>query len=74
MAECRENSRIKKIGLSVELLEVTRQILVEDLENIGDELLASYFKQVGGEVEGVVVNEVHQSAIVTFKEKKGMIL
>lgn len=62
------------MGLSVRLLEVTHQVLVEDAENIGEEYLASYLKTEGGELESVVMNEVDQSAIITFKEQKGMIL
>lgn len=62
------------MGLSVRLLEVTHQVLVEDAENIGEEYLASYFNTEGGELESVVKNEVDQSAIITFKEQKGMIL
>lgn len=62
------------MGLSVRLLEVTHQVLVEGAENIGEEFLALYFEDVGGEVESVVVDDVDQSAIITFKEQKGMIL
>lgn len=62
------------MGLSVQLLEVTQQVLVEDTENISEDLLALYFENVGGVVESVVVNEVDQSAIITFKEQNGMIL
>lgn len=62
------------MGLSVQLLEVTRQVLVGDTENISEDLLALYFENVGGVVESVVVNEVDQSAIITFKEQNGMIL
>lgn len=62
------------MGLSVQLLEVTRQVLVEDMENISKDLLEMYFETVGGEVESVVVNELDQSAIITFKEQNGMIL
>lgn len=62
------------MGLSVQLLEVTRQVLVEDMENISKDLLEMYFETVGGEVESVVVNELDQSAIIIFKEQNGMIL
>lgn len=62
------------MGLSVQLLEVTRQVLVEDMENISKDLLEMYFETVGGEVESVVVNELDQFAIITFKEQNGMIL
>lgn len=62
------------MGLSVQLLEDTRQVLVEDAENMSEEYLALYFENAGGAVESVVVNEVDQSAIITFKEQNGMIL
>lgn len=61
-----------KKGLSVQLLEVTEQIIVEDLQNIREELLDLYFETSGGEVEDVVINEVEQSAIITFKDRKGI--
>lgn len=61
-----------KKGLSVQLLEVTEQIIVEDLQNISEELLDLYFETSGGEVEDVVINEVEQSAIITFKDRKGI--
>lgn len=62
------------MGLSVQLLEVTHQVLVEGAENMGEELLALYFEDAGGQVESVVVDKVDQSVIVTFKEQKGRIL
>lgn len=62
------------MGLSVQLLEVTHQVLVEGAENIRKELLELYFENEGGEVESVVLDEDDQSAIITFKEQKGMIL
>lgn len=74
MARCPENPRFKEMGLSVRLLEVTHQVLVEDAENIGEEDLALHFKTEGGELESIVMDEVDQSAIITFKEQKGMIL
>lgn len=74
VTRCPENSRFKKMGLSVQLLGVTRQVLVEDVENISEDLLVLYFESVGGEVESVVVNEVDQAAIITFKERTGTIL
>lgn len=61
-----------KKGLSAQLLEVTKQIIVEDLQNISEEVLEMYFENSGCEVEGVVMNEVEQSAIITFKDHKGI--
>lgn len=74
MARCPENSRFKKMGLSVQLLEVTRQVLVEDAENLSEDYLALYFENVGGQVLSVAVNEADQSAIITFKDQNGTIL
>lgn len=73
MAQCPENNRFKEMGLSVQVLEVTQQVLVE-AENIGGDILELYFENVGGRVESVAVKEVDQSAIITFKEQTGMIL
>ncbi|XP_029700661.1 protein mono-ADP-ribosyltransferase PARP14-like isoform X3 [Takifugu rubripes] len=70
VARCPQNARFIKMGLSVQLLEVTHQVLVEGAENIDEEFLALYFEDAGGEVESVVVDEVDQSAIITFKEQK----
>lgn len=74
MARCPENARFRKMGLSVRLLEATRQVLVENAEDIDKDLLALYLENVGGEVESVVVDEVDQSDIITFKEHQGKIL
>eukprot|EP00066_Takifugu_rubripes_P021103 XP_011610369.1 PREDICTED: poly [ADP-ribose] polymerase 14 [Takifugu rubripes] len=70
VTRCPQNARFIKMGLLVQLLEVTHQVLVEGAENIGKEFLALYFENAGGEVESVVVDEVDQSAIITFKEQK----
>lgn len=62
------------MGLSVRLLEVTRQVLVEDVENVGEDFLTLYFENGGGEVESVAVDEEDRSAVITFKDPNGRIL
>lgn len=62
------------MGLSVQPLDVTQQVLVEDAENIGEDFLTMYFENAGGDLESFVVNEADGSAIVTFKEQEGMAL
>ncbi len=52
-------------------LEPTEQVVVEDIKNFNDDLLRLYFENAGGDVESVVLNEVEQSAIITFKDRKG---
>lgn len=74
MTRCPQHSRFKKMGLSVQLLGITQQVLVEDPENIGEDFLTLYLENVGGEVESFVVSEADRSAIVTFKEQEGMAL
>lgn len=74
MTRCPQNRTFTKKGLSVQLLEVTEQIVVEDLQNVSEDLLHLYFENAGGEVKNVVFNEVEQSAILTFKDHKGIIV
>lgn len=59
------------MGLSVRLLEVTEQLMAEDLQNINEDMLTLYLESAGGEVENIVFNEVEQSAIITFNDHKG---
>ena len=71
MTRCPTNRTFTKKGLSVGPLEVTNQVLVEDIHNFDEELLRLYFENAGGDVEDVVLNEAEQSAIITFTKQKG---
>nr|XP_020500425.1 protein mono-ADP-ribosyltransferase PARP14-like isoform X1 [Labrus bergylta] len=69
---CPNNKTFKKKGLTVRSLEVTKQALVDDVKSNCEDYLRLYFEKAGGEVENVVVNEVEQSAFITFKEPKAL--
>lgn len=58
-------------GFSVQPLEVTKQVLVDDILNFSEEVLQLYFENEGGDVEEVFLNEAHQSAVITFKDHRG---
>ncbi|XP_030614073.1 protein mono-ADP-ribosyltransferase PARP14-like [Archocentrus centrarchus] len=68
LARCPQNKMFTKKGLSVRPLEVTNQVLVDDIHNNSEEYLHLYFENEGGDVEDVIVNEVEQSAVITFKD------
>ncbi|XP_035532032.1 poly(ADP-ribose) polymerase family member 14-related sequence 1 isoform X1 [Morone saxatilis] len=72
VTRCPQNRTFTKKGLSVQPLEVTEQVVVEDLENFSEDLIRLYFDNAGGDVENVVLNEVEQSAIITFKDHKAV--
>ncbi|XP_070693875.1 poly(ADP-ribose) polymerase family member 14-related sequence 1 [Pempheris klunzingeri] len=67
---CPQNRTFTKKGLSIRPLEVTGQVAVEDIQNFGEDHLRLYFENAGGDVENVTLNEVEQSAIITFKDHK----
>lgn len=46
--------------------------MAEDLPNINEEMLTLYLENAGVEVENIVLNEVEQSAIITFNDHKGI--
>ncbi|AWP12806.1 putative poly [Scophthalmus maximus] len=59
-------------GLSIRHLEVTKQVAVENIQNLSEALLCLYFEHEGVVVENVVLKEVEQSAIITFKSNKAV--
>ena len=71
MTRCPQNRTFTKKGLSVQPLEATEQVLVEDLQNLSEDLLCLYFENAGWDVEDVVLNEEEESAIITFKDHEG---
>uniref|UniRef100_A0A665VB48 Poly [ADP-ribose] polymerase n=1 Tax=Echeneis naucrates TaxID=173247 RepID=A0A665VB48_ECHNA len=70
VTRCAQNRMFKNKGLSVRPLELTEQIVVEDIQNLNEDVLQMYFEKEGGDVENIVVNEVEQSAVITFKDHK----
>nr|XP_033473820.1 poly(ADP-ribose) polymerase family member 14-related sequence 1 [Epinephelus lanceolatus] len=72
VTRCPQNRTFTKKGLSVQLLEVTEQVVVEDIQNFSEDLLRLYFENAGGDVENVVLDEVEQSVIITFKDHKAV--
>ncbi|XP_044073695.1 poly(ADP-ribose) polymerase family member 14-related sequence 1 isoform X2 [Siniperca chuatsi] len=72
VTRCPQNRTFTKKGLSVRPLEVTEQVIVEDIRHFSEDVLCLYFENAGGDVETVVFNEVDQSAIITFKDHKAV--
>ncbi|XP_070770712.1 poly(ADP-ribose) polymerase family member 14-related sequence 1 [Enoplosus armatus] len=72
VTRCPKNRTFTNKGLSVRPLEVTEKVVVEDIRNLGEDLLHLYFENAGGNVENVTLNEVEQSAIITFKDPKAV--
>lgn len=68
-----ENRTFKNKGLSVRPLEATEEVVAEDIHNFSEDIIRLYFENVGGDVENVVLNEAEQSAIITFKHRKGTV-
>lgn len=71
MTRCHENRTFKKKELSVRPLEVTDQVVAEDIQNFSEDILRLYFENIGADVENIVLNQVDQSAIITFTDPKG---
>lgn len=71
VSRCPQNRIFRSKGLSVQALEVTKQVLVEDLGDSDEDLLCLYFEANAGEVDNVALNKVEQTAIITFKDHKG---
>lgn len=72
IAKCPKNRMFTKIKLSIRPLEATEQVVVEDISNCSVEIIELHFENEGGEVEDVKLIEAEQSAIVTFKNHKGI--
>lgn len=68
---CPQNRTFINKGLSVRPLEVTKQVVVEDIPNVDEEMVRLYFENEGGDVEDVVFNDEEQSAVITFKNHQG---
>ncbi|XP_034043176.1 protein mono-ADP-ribosyltransferase PARP14-like isoform X1 [Thalassophryne amazonica] len=69
---CPSNRTFKNKKLSVRLLEVTNEVLMEGTQNYNADFLHLYFENAGGNVENIVVNEEEQSAVITFNDHKAV--
>ncbi|XP_005751189.1 poly [ADP-ribose] polymerase 14-like [Pundamilia nyererei] len=72
VAKCPQNKMFTKKGFSVQPLEVTKQVLVDDILHFSEEVLQLYFENEGGDVEEVFLNEAEQSAVITFKDHRAV--
>ncbi|XP_034742022.1 poly(ADP-ribose) polymerase family member 14-related sequence 1 isoform X2 [Etheostoma cragini] len=72
LTRCPENRPFAKQGLSVRPLELTKQVVVEYMQNISEDLLRLYFENAGGDVEKVVLMETGQSGLITFTDLKAV--
>ncbi|XP_047456373.1 poly(ADP-ribose) polymerase family member 14-related sequence 1 isoform X2 [Mugil cephalus] len=72
MERCPQNRTFTKKGLSVRPLEVTKQVVVEDISNVDEEIVRLYFENEGGDVEDIVFNDVEQSGVITFKDHQAV--
>lgn len=61
----------KKKQLSVHPLEVTHQVLIEDVQVLNEDYLCLYVEKTGVEVENMFFSEDKQCAILTLKDHKG---
>uniref|UniRef100_A0A3P9Q382 PAR14 n=1 Tax=Poecilia reticulata TaxID=8081 RepID=A0A3P9Q382_POERE len=68
---CPQIRMFTKKNLSVRPLETTKKIVVEGVLDCSEDMLCLYFEDKGGDVEDVQLNEVEQSAVVTFKNHQG---
>lgn len=57
--------------MSVRPLEVTTQVLIDDIRNFSKEHLQLYFEKEG-DLEDVVLNEMEHSVVITFKDYQGI--
>ncbi|TNN79433.1 Poly [ADP-ribose] polymerase 14 [Liparis tanakae] len=65
---CPQNRMFTRKELSVRPLEVTDQVIVEDIRHFDKDLLQLYFEKGGGSVKNVVLDEAEQSATITFED------
>ncbi|XP_041856787.1 poly(ADP-ribose) polymerase family member 14-related sequence 1 isoform X2 [Melanotaenia boesemani] len=72
IAKCSENRMFAKKKLSIRPLEVTKQVIVDDIKNLCEDLLQLYFDKEGGDVEDVTLNEAEQTAVITFKDHQAL--
>lgn len=61
----------KKKQLSVKALEVTQQVLIEDVQDLNEDQLCLHVERAGIEVEKILFSEDEQSAILTLSDHKG---
>lgn len=72
VTRCPKNNMFKKKQLSVHPLEVTQQVLIEDVQELNEDYLCLYVEKAGVEVEKSLFCEGSQSAILTLKDHKAV--
>ncbi|KAM9709256.1 poly(ADP-ribose) polymerase family member 14-related sequence 1 [Menidia menidia] len=72
IAKCPENRMFTKKELLIRPLEVTQQVVVEDIQDINADILQMYFDREGGDVEDCTLNDEEQSAVITFKDQRAV--
>ncbi|XP_061579914.1 poly(ADP-ribose) polymerase family member 14-related sequence 1 isoform X2 [Cololabis saira] len=68
IAQCPQNKMFTKLNFSVRPLEVTKQVVVENIQNTNVDMLQLYFESEGGDVDDLNLNEAEQSAVITFED------
>lgn len=68
---CPKNRIFTNKGLSVRPLEVTNQVVVDNIQHTDEDYLRLYFENEGAAVEDIALNAAEQSAIITFEDVKG---
>uniref|UniRef100_UPI0037E7907B poly(ADP-ribose) polymerase family member 14-related sequence 1 isoform X1 n=1 Tax=Semicossyphus pulcher TaxID=241346 RepID=UPI0037E7907B len=72
VSRCPKNRNFIKKKITGRQLEVTKQALIDDVQDISDDFLRLYFENAGGDLEDFELNKVEQSAIITFKDHKAV--
>ncbi|XP_040056587.2 poly(ADP-ribose) polymerase family member 14-related sequence 1 [Gasterosteus aculeatus] len=69
---CPKNRIFTNKGLSVRPLEVTNQVVVDNIQHTDEDYLRLYFENEGAAVEDIALNAAEQSAIITFEDVKAV--
>ncbi|XP_075904598.1 poly(ADP-ribose) polymerase family member 14-related sequence 1 isoform X2 [Nelusetta ayraudi] len=72
VTRCPQNNMFKKKQLLVQPLELTQQVLIEDVQELNEDYIYLYVENAGVEVEKCLFSEDNQSAILTLKDHKAV--
>ncbi|XP_029967706.1 protein mono-ADP-ribosyltransferase PARP14-like [Salarias fasciatus] len=72
LKKCPQHRTFQNKGFTVRPLEATKQIAIEDIQNVSEEILTLSFESKGLDVEKVVLDEDGESAFITFRSHKGV--
>ncbi|KAK2839529.1 hypothetical protein Q5P01_013269 [Channa striata] len=70
VTRCPQNRTFKKKGFSVHPLEATEEVVAENIQNFGEDVIRLYFENQDVDVENIALNQVEQSAVITLKDNK----